>query len=95
MTDEEIIALLGDAKGRIERPTFSEREERDARYLLAAIKDGQAGQIMDMVREMDFVVHELGIADSFKRPSEEIRQINTKLEEGLAKIDLSAPARTD
>jgi hypothetical protein len=50
-------------------------EKADAKYLQSAIRDGEAHVIMGMVREMDAVVHLLGIEDSFETPSEMILKL--------------------
>lgn len=47
----------------------------DVAALEMAIKNGQATEIMDMVREMDSVVHALGIEDSFEKPSDRIKRL--------------------
>lgn len=49
---------------------------QDVATLESAIKDGQATEIMDMVREMDEVVHALGIEDiSDEKPSDKIKRL--------------------
>jgi hypothetical protein len=53
-------------------------EEEDAEYLRSAIANRQATEIMDMVREMDDIVHLLGIEDSFEKPTEAIRRLMEK-----------------
>ena len=47
----------------------------DVDYLERAIRDGEATVIMDMIREMDDVVHALGIEDSDEKPSDAIKRI--------------------
>jgi hypothetical protein len=47
----------------------------DVASLERAIKDGQATEIMDMIREMDAVVHALGLEDSFEKPSDRIKRL--------------------
>jgi hypothetical protein len=64
---------------RIQRPSRDASEEQDAAYLQAAIANKHAGQIMEMVREMDAVVAELEIADSFEAPSAAIRKLKERL----------------
>lgn len=59
----------------ITRKVGETREEADARYLQSAIRDGQATEIMNMVRDMDDIVHLLGIEDSFETPCEAIRKL--------------------
>jgi len=47
----------------------------DIAYLENAIKNGRATEIMDMIREMDEVVHALGIEDDFEKPSDRIKRL--------------------
>jgi hypothetical protein len=47
----------------------------DVEALKNAIKNGQATEIMDMVREMDAVVHALGLEDDFAKPSDRIKRL--------------------
>lgn len=47
----------------------------DVDALKRAIQNGQATEIMDMVREMDAVVHALGIEDDFEKPSDRIKRL--------------------
>lgn len=47
----------------------------DVDALYRAIKNGQATEIMDMVREMDAVVHALGLEDDFEKPSDRIKRL--------------------
>ena len=47
----------------------------DVEALKNAIKNGPATEIMDMVREMDAVVHALGLEDDFEQPSDRIKRL--------------------
>lgn len=47
----------------------------DVAALERAIQNGQATEIMDMVREMDAVVHALGLEDDFEKPSDRIKRL--------------------
>jgi len=51
----------------------------DVKYLKSAIRDGSATEIMDMVRQMDDVVHALEIEDSFESPVEAINKLRRDL----------------
>lgn len=62
----------------MERPSNYEdrhpsNEEADALALQRAIKDGQAHQIMDMVREMDEIVAIMGLQSSHESPIDVLR----------------------
>lgn len=57
------------------------RQSADARYLQSVIRDGRATEIMDMIREMDSVCAILEIQDSFKTPTEAIRNLLSQIEE--------------
>lgn len=54
-------------------------EQSDADYLRGAIANGQAHEIMAMIREMDSVCAALGIQESFETPTEAIRKLLAKL----------------
>lgn len=62
----------------ITRADGESKESVDGRYLAAAIKDGRASEIMDMIREMDEVCAILEIQDIFETPTEAIRKLLQK-----------------